>query len=146
NVAIDPVHNQAYVSIGMTGNQAAIQPLDLALGFGTAAEASIALGTPVQIGDFATSEAIAVDAQRSLVLSANEENNYQLFSPATGIVYNNQISDPVGGEFDASAMDCSTGIAMATSEFSYPPQLFLIDLTQATFNNTLKTWSVPSNA
>ena len=48
----------------------------------------------------------------------------------------------VGSEFDSAAEDCTTGIALATLEFS--DQLFLLDLTRASFDSAHSTWSAPS--
>ena len=49
------------------------------------------------------------------------------------------------GETDATAEDCSTGIALAPAETSNPSSLFIADLTQATFvAGSPGTWSAPS--
>ena len=101
----------------------------------------------IPIGSDATSEAIVVDSVRNLILSPNEDDNYQLINPTNGQVFDNQIS--ISGEFDSAAEDCSTGIAVASLEFT--DQLFLIDLSQATFNSLPATagangtWSSPAS-
>lgn len=139
NVAIDPLRGQALLSIG-TPDGAALRSLDLR---------TLTLGTPIALGQKTSSEDIAIDAVRGLALSPNEgeENsggagNYQLVNLASGAVFN---FNPPGGDpaqfgFDMAAEDCSTGIALATNEFTN--QLFLTDLTQATFTDA-GTWSAP---
>jgi hypothetical protein len=142
NVAIDPLHGQALLSIG-TKNGAALQPLDL--------RTLTLLGTPIQLGQPASSEDIAIDAVRGLALSPNEgeENsdpggagNYQLVNLTTGAVFNFSPSggDPAQFGFDMAAEDCSTGIALATDESTN--QIFLTDLTRATFPSS-GTWMAP---
>jgi hypothetical protein len=139
NVAIDPLRGQALLSIG-TMNGAALRSLDLR---------TLTLGEPIQLGQQTSSEDIVIDAVHGLALSPNEgaENtggagNYQLVNLATGAVFN---FNPPGGDpaqfgLDMAAEDCSTGIALATNEFTN--QLFLTDLTQATFTDA-GTWSAP---
>ena len=157
NVAIDPLHNKAYLSVSSGPVQGgAFQPLDLATG---------TLGTPIPAnGQLATSEGILFDGLRGFVLSPNEgeENpdepgDYQLLNTATGQVFDliNPLGPPGaafgttppdvcndGALFDSAAEDCTTGIALSTLEFS--DQLFLVDLTRATFNTASSTWSAPN--
>jgi Pro-kumamolisin, activation domain len=153
NVAIDPVHNQAYLSVGLT-NGAAIQPLNLTDAFSpTPSVVAMAMGTAIPTGQMATSEAIGVDGTRGLVLSPNEGfefatpiagGDYQLLNTTTGLVYDYLPSGGLpGGGFDSAAEDCVTGIAVAANEFTN--QLFLTDLTQATFLSSNSTWSAPSS-
>src|SRR5262249_39182706 len=139
NVAIDPLHGLALLSIGIPGG-AALQPLDLR---------TLTLGTAIQLGQQTSSEDIVIDAVRGVALSPNEgeENsggagNYQLVNPTTGAVFNFNPSggDPAQFGFDMAAEDCSTGIALATDEFTN--QLFLTDLSRATFPSST-TWSAP---
>ena len=51
-----------------------------------------------------------------------------------------------GGELDLSGEDCTTGIAIAPAEFSFPSSVFIADLTQATFTpgSPAGTWTAPS--
>lgn len=140
NVAIDPLHNRALLSIG-TATGAALQPLDLQ---------TRTLGTPFPVGQPETSEDIVIDAVRGLALSPSEaENgssvagNYQLVNTMTGEVHN--FSPPggaPGGKFDMAAEDCSTGIALSTVEFTN--QLFLADLTRIDYTGAT-TWTAPFN-
>jgi hypothetical protein len=143
NVAIDPLHGQAWLSIG-TPNGAALQPLDLRTG---------ALGTTlIPLKQNTSSEDIAIDAVRGLALSPNEgeENSdpggagdFQLVNLTTGDVFNFSPSggDPAQFGLDMAAEDCSTGIALATDEFTN--QIFLTDLSRATFPGSGNTWSAP---
>jgi hypothetical protein len=50
------------------------------------------------------------------------------------------------GEADSSGEDCVTGIALAPGEFSAPSEVFIADLTQATFTpgSPAGTWTPPS--
>jgi hypothetical protein len=143
--AIDPVHHQGFLSIG-TAAGAAFQPFNLSTG---------TLGTPIPAaGQVATSENILIDPSRHLLLSPNENANedagvftpampgdYQLVNVSTGAVYDwiNPGSSQAMGVFDSAAEDCTTGIALSTLEDS--DQLFLTDLTQATYSGS--TWSAP---
>lgn len=140
NVAIDPLHNQAFLSIG-TPTGAALQPLDLR---------TLTLRAPIAMEQPTTSEDIVIDAVRGLVLSPSEgaeddsgdTGNYQLVNTTNGAVFN--FSPPggaSGGKFDMAAEDCSTGIVLSTVEFTN--QLFLADLTH--FLPTGNNWSAPFN-
>ncbi|MGC2277380.1 MAG: hypothetical protein WA571_15310, partial [Candidatus Binatus sp.] len=76
---------------------------------------------------------------RHLILSPNEGSLYQLtnISTSTAALFNNQLED---GEFDSAAEDCTTGIALATVEFT--GDLYIADLTQANFTpGTPGTWT-----
>jgi hypothetical protein len=134
------------VSIG-TASGAAFQPFDLSTG---------TLGAPVlAAGQAQTSENILIDPSRNLLLSPNENastdggfgfpgggaGDYQLLNVSTGSVYDwiNPGGSQATGIFDSAGEDCTTGIALATLEDS--TQLFLADLTQATFSGS--TWSAP---
>jgi hypothetical protein len=144
NVAVDPIHNTAYMSIGIANGSstaAEIQPLNLSTG---------AVLSAFPLGQQRSSEDLVVDAVRGFVLSPNEgpfnpatvPGDYQLVDTTNGSVFdfNPGLSTyTTGGLFDAAAEDCSTGIALASMEFSN--QLFLVDLSQATFSGT--TWSAP---
>lgn len=154
NVSMDPLHNRAYLSIGY-GSGAAFQSLDLS-------QNPPVLGTPIPTGQQATTEDVVVDTLRGFILSPNEgfENSasasvgdFQLINTSTQQVFD--YINPPGvaqpgspdlcsglpfpGGFDGVAEDCTTGIAVATVEFT--DQLYLVDLTQATFNTDQKTWS-----
>jgi Pro-kumamolisin, activation domain len=149
NVAIDPLRGIAYLSIGQPtatgGVEAFFQPLTLA---------SLALGTPVDTTQQATSEDIAVDAVRGFVLSPNEgafegssfAGDYQIFDTNQNKVFNftpTNTPPTSGGGFDSAAEDCLTGVALSTDEFTN--QVFLVDISQATFNTSTLTWTAPNN-
>jgi hypothetical protein len=147
NVAIDSVHQVAYLSIatgsddGRDSTGGAFDTLNLATNpptFGT---------SPIQLGQEATSEDIVVDPLRGFILSPNEgffetgeastPGNYQLVNTSTGGVFSfdntgGPSSASVGGGFDSAAEDCTTGIALSSDEFTN--EIFLVDLNQAQFN------------
>jgi hypothetical protein len=140
NVAIDPAHNQAYLSIGYDGG-AAFQPLDLT---------SNTLGAPIPADPRGTSEALLVDTMRGFVLSPNEQSDYQLLNTTTGQVFDFPFTGAASLTFDAPGEDCLTGIALATDESQ--GRILLVDLTQATFSVSFSspdaapvpTWSAPN--
>jgi hypothetical protein len=127
-VAIDGLNNKAAISMGLSSaaSGTGIQYLDLGTN---------AFATPVPTIN-KVSEEISIDATRSLLLSASEEDSnaegpYDLLqTPSSGPVdYENFISG--AGEMDSSAEDCSTGIALASREGT--SKVVLADLTQAIF-------------
>ena len=131
SVAMDPVHNIAFLSIGYGGvDLGAYQQLNLATN---------AFSTPISAAfstSNTTSESLLVDTVRNLVLSPNEAGNFQLLNVSTGTVYNSSFSVSTA---DSPGEDCTTGIALATNESG--GSLTLVDLTQATFSGA--TWSAP---
>lgn len=131
-VAVNSGNNTAVLSVGFAGG-GAFQTLHLTT---NVFDAPIPTGGTGFSGS--TSEDIAVDPARHLVLSPNESANYQLLNTLTGTVFNNSIAG--GGDFDSAGEDCSTGIALAPTEFT--GNIFIADLTQATFG--AGTWSAPS--
>jgi hypothetical protein len=156
NVAVDPLHNQAFISVG-TSSGAAFQLLNLPPASNPASPTA-SFGGLFQTGQPLTSEDIVVDAVRGLILSPNELNDYQLVNTTTGQAFNftppgTIPQDQPGGygEFDSAAEDCSTGIAIATDEFgdttisggkTGQAQMFLTDLNQAQFTiGMTNTWA-----
>lgn len=81
------------------------------------------------------SEDSLIDPIRNLLLSANENNNYELIdvapTPSPSPFYEMPIPNP--GEADSSGEDCSTGIALAPYEFTDPSQVLVTDLNSAVF-------------
>jgi hypothetical protein len=132
NVAVDALRNKAHISIGTASGSAAFQTLDLGA-------SPPALGPPVPVGQHNTSEDIAIDSASGFVLSPNEQGVYQLYdpSPLAPKVYN--FTPTYGGELDGAAMDSTTGILVASVEFT--DKIFLADLKQATFSGT--PWGTP---
>jgi hypothetical protein len=105
-------------------------------------------GAPVASPSGEISENPLVDPTRNLLLSASENNDFEIANvanPASFSFYENQASPPSGGEADSSFEDCSTGIAMAPYEFTDPSEVFIADLTQAKFTSgSPGSWTAPS--
>ncbi|HKD67352.1 MAG TPA: hypothetical protein VKB84_10965 [Candidatus Binataceae bacterium] len=132
-VVVDSSLNKALVTIGLTtGGPGGYQFLDL--GTTPAFEPAIPAGAT-------TSEDASIDPIRKLVLSPNEQGNYQIVDISGGTtaakVFNNAVAK--SPEFDSAGEDCTTGIALGTIEFT--GDLFIADLTQAKFDTTTNTWS-----
>ncbi|HUY39827.1 MAG TPA: hypothetical protein VMV13_13410 [Candidatus Binataceae bacterium] len=135
-VVVDSSTNKALVTVGLaTGGPGGYQFLDLGA-TPPAFETPIGAGTNV-------SEDVSIDPARHLVLSPNESSIYQIVntSTSTPAIFNNDLSGgSEAGEYDSAAEDCTTGIALATSEGT--GNLFLADLTQASFTpGTPGTWT-----
>ena len=134
-VVVDSSTNRALLTIGVSsGGPGGYQFLDLG--------ATPAFETPIPAGAF-TSEDASIDPKLKLVLSPNEQGNYQILDTktATPRLFNNNVSGTP--EFDSAGEDCSTGIALSTDEFT--GNLFIADLTQAKFTaGTPGTWTAPS--
>ncbi len=137
-VVVDSSINKALITVGLaTGGPGGYQFLDLA-------GATPTFEAPIP-GGATTSEDASIDPVRHLVLSPNEQANYQLLNisagtdPTTAKLFNNKVT-PNPGEFDSAGEDCTTGIALATIEFT--GNLFIADLTQAKFTaGTPGTWT-----
>ena len=131
-VVVDSTTNKALITLGLdTAGTGGYQFLDLA---GNTFE------TPIPAGGL-TSEDASIDPVRHLVLSPNEQGNYQIvnISTATAALFNN-IDFATGGEPDSAAEDCTTGIALSTLEGT--GNLYIADLTQAVFTpGTPGTWT-----
>jgi hypothetical protein len=141
SVAIDTITNTAYIEESVTskaGTSAAIQALDLT---------TKTFLTPFKLKNGAT-ESIVVDPNNNLILSANEGGNggseiYDLITldPDTGAPlkeYGNQHEENTA-EYDSGGEDCTTGIALATDEFS--GDLFLANLNTRIYHG--KYWGDP---
>lgn len=138
-VAINALSNKAYIAIGYSGapSNDAIQTLDLAT---NTFDAPFPLANEV-------SEDISVDPTRNLILSPGESDNYDVVQVSSTGVPTQEFGNPqsADGEFDSAAEDCSTGIALASEEFS--ESVFLSDLTQASFTpGTPGAWTAPSQS
>ena len=157
NVAVDPIHHDAWISMALAGGAVGVQRLDITAAWNnlpSPPQSVLSAAITTESSPYETlSEAISVDpgvvGGRRLVLSPNEENNYQLIdaSPAgAGTVYNNNLVIPSGGLLDHAAQDCSTGIILSAIEFSQ--EIYLADLNQATFSGTgpAATWSTPAQS
>jgi hypothetical protein len=139
-VVVDSSTNRALITIGLTGTggPGGYQFLDLGATPPT-------FETPIPAGAF-TSEDASIDPVRKLVLSPNEQGNYQIIKTggATPELFNNNVTGTP--EFDSAGEDCTTGIALASDEFT--GNLFIADLTQAKFTagtgGAAGTWTAPS--
>lgn len=134
-VAINATTNTAYIEEGISGapSGTGVQALNLT---------NNTFGTPFEM-NYEVSENIQVDSTRNLVLTPGESDSYTLLSISpTGALseYDNFISSD--GEFDSAAEDCSTGIALASDEFT--SNIYIQDLTQAAFTKgTPGTYTAP---
>jgi hypothetical protein len=127
-VVVDSTINKALITIGLAaGGPGGYQFLDLA---SNTFEAPIPAGTDV-------SEDVSIDPIRHFILSPNEDATYQIVNTKTGGLFNNSLSEST---LDSAGEDCTTGIALSTSEFTQ--DLFIADLTQAIFvAGTPGTWT-----
>jgi hypothetical protein len=142
-VAINALSNTAVINMGLSGGASGngVQLLDLNTNV---------FGTPFQSQN-AVSEDISIDPTRNLILSANERANYVLYQiQSDGSTLKEFGNDQSGlpnsiGNFDSSAEDCSTGLALASEE-AFPFAVFITDLTQAklTPGSPAGTWTAPS--
>src|SRR5207244_683550 len=78
------------------------------------------------------SEGVQWDPNRNLLLSPNEEGVYDLFDTSSSPTTTPEFakSPTPGGKLDSAAADCTTGIALASDE--YTTNLYFADLTQKT--------------
>lgn len=137
-VAMDATHNRAVISESTTSGPG-FQFLDLS---------TDTFGTPFASPSGNISEDPLIDPIRNLLLSATENNDYELINvanPASPAFFENS-GIPISGELDSSGEDCSTGIALAGGEGSDPSQVFIADLSQAKFTpgSPSGTWTAPS--
>jgi hypothetical protein len=133
-VVVDSTTNRALIAMGLdVAGSGGFQFLDLG-------------GTPKFETAFAagaiTSEDVSIDPIRHLILSPNEQANYQIvnISTSTPALFNNDFSGENVSDPDSAAEDCTTGIALSTDEFT--TNLFIADLTQAVFTpGSPGTWT-----
>lgn len=139
-VAINALNNTAVIGISLSPSPSAsgLQILDLA-------NNTLAAPFPAQNE---ISENMSVDPNRGIILSPDESSIYDLFklAPGTGAITEYANALPGGGDLDSAAEDCTTGIALSTSEFT--DKLYITDLTQATFTppsggSSAGTWTAP---
>lgn len=136
-VAVDASNNIAVIQEGLTPSPSGtgLQKLDLG-----AATFSPPFPTSQHVA-----EDIQIDPNLKLILTPNESDNYTLISTAGSPWLEYTNFQPVGGEFDSAGEDCTTGIGLATQEFTQ--NLFITDLTQATFvSGAPDTWSAPGQS
>ena len=136
-VTINPVTNQALLTEGTSpSGTGAFQFLDLDTN---------TFETPfdTQTASRRVSEEVLIDPTRNLILSPTESSEYELVdianTKAPAFFENTSIR---GQEFDSAAEDCSTGIALASDEFT--DKLYITDLTQAVFTpGSPGSWAAP---
>jgi hypothetical protein len=133
-VAINSLSNQAVIAMGKLGSPSgdAVQFLDLNTN---------TFGAPFNTSHD-VSEDISIDPTRGLVLSPNENSFYDILRVSGSTV--TEFTHATPGAFhdwDSAAEDCTTGIALSVGEFT--SDVYLTDLTQATFNTTTHTWTGP---
>jgi RHS repeat-associated protein/uncharacterized repeat protein (TIGR01451 family) len=152
-VAMNAVTNQAVITVGLASPlRSGIQILDLNT---NTLSPPVPTSGVVPTSSVQVSEDIAVDPFRNFVLSASEQSVFEIFQPSSG---GTQLFDQVIGgtsqtqfEMDATAEDCSTGIAVASLEGASSPSgqlpagFILSDLTQATFaSGSPGSWNAPT--
>ena len=142
---MDAVNNKAVVSMSVAG-VGGFQFLDLSTSLFEPAFPSEAPG-----GFFAEiSENPLIDPIRNLLLSASENNNYEIIDVTTTTApafFENPIAVPAG-VLDSSGEDCSTGIVLAPSEFSGPSLVYIADISNPAFGPFIPgapagTWTAP---
>jgi hypothetical protein len=144
-VALDATHNKAVIGLSLAG-LGGFQFLNL--GASPAFEAPFASQSPT--GFLANiSEDPLIDPIRNLLLSASENNNYEIIDVATSTspqFFENPVSTV--GVLDSSGEDCSTGIVLAPAEFSGPSNVFIADINNPAFApftaGSPGTWTAPS--
>jgi PEP-CTERM motif len=136
-VAINSLTNTAAINMGFSGLSGdGIQLLDL-----TANTFSPPVASHANV-----SENISIDPNRSLILSPGEFDGgiYDIFQLTSGgglLEFENGLG--FSNDFlDSAAEDCTTGIALSTSEDTL--NLFIADLTQATYvAGSPGSWTAP---
>ncbi|MGH6837864.1 MAG: hypothetical protein ACREDT_03525 [Methylocella sp.] len=139
SVVMDAVHNKAGIGLSIA-SKAGFQLLNLA---------TMAFEPAFTSPNGEISEDPLIDPSRNFILSAAENNKYEIANIKTSTAptfFENTISNAGFGEADSAGEDCVTGIALAPGEFSTPSQVFIADLTKAVFTSgTPKgTWTAPS--
>jgi hypothetical protein len=135
---MDGVHNKAVIGLSLD-DAPGFQYLDL-----DTSSFEPAFTSPAS----EISEDLLIDPVSNLLLSASEDNDYEIANVATTTspAFFEHPGIASGGELDSSGEDCSTGIALAPAEFSSPSNIFIADLKQATFTpgSPTGTWTAAS--
>ena len=146
-VAMDATHNRAVIGLSIAApGDGGFQFLNL--GAAPLFNLPFASLSPTTFGANISEDPL-IDPIRNLLLSAAENNNYEIIdvaNPTTPGYFEHAVS--VGGELDSSGADCSTGIVLAPAEFSAPSQVFIADISNPTFApftpGSPGTWTAPS--
>jgi hypothetical protein len=137
-VSIDVPDNKALLALSV-GGAGGFQFLDLSTDTFEPAFASQDPGGEV-------SEDPLIDPVHNLILSAGEDDNYELVNVKTSTspqFFEHPVSS-VSGSLDSSAEDCSTGIILAPAEGSDPSEVEIADISKATFTpGSPGSWSAP---
>jgi len=139
-VAINSSTNQAVITMGYTPSPSgsALQVLNLSTN---------TFGAPFPL-QYEVSENIVVDAPDSLILSANENSVFPVVRFDAGgnlTTEYDMFFSGTTGEPDSNAVDCTTRIAIAPLEFSFPNAIMLTDLSQASYTpGSPGSWSAPT--
>lgn len=122
-VAIDAANSTAYIEEGVSGggHNEGVQALNLNTN---------ALSAPFPM-HFAVSENIAIDPFLNYILSPGEDSNYTILQVAPSGTLTEYGKSVAEGDLDSAAEDCTTGIALSSSEFT--SDVYIQDLTQAVF-------------
>ena len=152
-VAIDAATGIAWIAEGSVGSVGQLEPYHVTAG---------TFGSAIGLFGVKTSEDIMVNPAKKYILSAGgatgsgEGDQFQIIDNVTGTVYNAPSPSPFAGfELDATAQDCSTGVAVATVEScaagicSAVPtiqKLALVNLSGVTLTGGAPgSWSAPTN-
>lgn len=137
-VSMDTPDNKALLALSV-GSVAGFQFLDLATD-------TFEPAFTTQDPNGQISEDPLIDPGHNLILSADEDDNYELVNVTTSTApqfYEHLVSS-VGGSLDSSAEDCSTGIILAPAEESSPSQVEIADVSKAVFTpGSPGSWSAP---
>jgi hypothetical protein len=145
-VAMDATHNKAVIGLSLSGS-GGFQFLNL--GAAPAFEPAFASKAPSAFFLANISEDPLIDPIRNLLLSASENNNYEIIDVATSTspaFFEHPVTTV--GVLDSSGEDCSTGIVLAPAEFSFPSNIFIADISDPAFApftaGSPGTWTAPS--
>jgi hypothetical protein len=132
-VGINASNNTAVIGMGLVGGSSGsgLQVLNLS---------NNTFNTPIPLTN-EVSEDVSIDSGRNLILSPNESGIYDLLQIGAGNTLT-EYAKSIGGTLDSAAEDCTTGIALASDEFT--DLIYITDLTQATFTaGSPGTWTAP---
>jgi hypothetical protein len=148
-VTIDPTTNLAVIGLSLTGAPSS------ASGYQLLNLTNNTFQTPIPTENVNIAESFASDPTRHLVLSpgypSTSTANYEILdltNPSAPAIFNLMNASTLfsGATLDGGAADCSTGIIVASDEFS--SNVFIADLTQATFTpgtgGNPGTWNAPN--
>lgn len=133
-VGVNASNNTAVIGMGLSSSPSGsgVQVLNLS---------NNTFNAPVPL-THVVSEDISIDSGRNLILSPGEGGYYDLLQIGAGNTLT-EYGNYNGIENDSAAEDCTTGIALASYEFT--DDIYITDLTQATFTaGSPGTWSAPN--